>query len=141
MQTCQGYVRSINSALFNGSLRHRRRSSQRPTQREERVYILSRRLFFVYKVLEGTVIWICAAPGTRWLVDAITVQGFRTATGDDAWRLFWQILRRKHNLGFQSNFVSNMFAVTNLAHIPLFLSPMTPPNYIIIVWQLKNACQ
>jgi hypothetical protein len=53
--------------------------------------------------------------------------------GDDAWRLFRQILGRKYDLGFQSNLVSNMIAVADFAYIPLFLSHAAPPDYAVIV--------
>jgi hypothetical protein len=59
----------------------------------------------------------------------------------DARWLFGQILRGKYNQGFQCNFVIYMFTISDLAYIPLFLSHMAPPDYIVILRQAKDACQ
>jgi hypothetical protein len=53
--------------------------------------------------------------------------------GKDAGRLLGEILRRKHNQGFESDLVTDMIAEPDLANIPLFLSHMVPPNYIVIL--------
>jgi hypothetical protein len=53
--------------------------------------------------------------------------------GDDAGLLFGQVLRRKYNLGFQRDLMPYVLAVKNLTHIPLLLSHIAPPNYVIIV--------
>jgi hypothetical protein len=53
--------------------------------------------------------------------------------GNDAGLLFGQVFRRKHNLGFQGDFVPYMLAVKNLTYVPLLLSHMAPPNYDVIV--------
>jgi hypothetical protein len=60
---------------------------------------------------------------------------------DDAGWLLGQMLRRKNHQGFQCDFMSHMFAVADLAYIPLFLSHTAPPDYIVIVRQRKDACQ
>jgi len=42
--------------------------------------------------------------------------------GDNSRGLLGQILRRKNDFGFQGDFVSYMFTITDLAYKPLFLS-------------------
>ena len=91
--------------------------------------------------LHGTVIRICAAPGARWLVNAVAFESVRTAMGKNARWLFRQILRRKYNQGFQGDLVIYMLAIPDLAYIPLFLSHTAPPDYVVIVCQAKDACQ
>ena len=41
---------------------------------------------------------------------------------DDAWWLFGQMLRRKHNLGFQCDLMFYVLTIKGFAHIPLLLS-------------------
>jgi hypothetical protein len=79
------------------------------------------------------VIRICTAPGASWFVDTVTIHCIGTAMSDDAWRLFRQMLRRKHDLGFQCNLVLYMLTIKGLAHIPLLLSHTVPPDYTVIV--------
>jgi hypothetical protein len=47
--------------------------------------------------------------------------------------LLRQILRRKDYQGFQCDFMSYMFAIADLAYIPLFLSHTAPPDYFVIL--------
>jgi len=51
----------------------------------------------------------------------------------DTGRLFGQVLRRQYNLSFQRNLVMYVLTIKGLAHIPLFLSHMVPPDYVVIV--------
>jgi hypothetical protein len=53
--------------------------------------------------------------------------------GEDAGRLFRQILRRKYNQGFQGNLVFYVLTIQDLADIPLFLRHTAPPDYAVIV--------
>jgi hypothetical protein len=52
---------------------------------------------------------------------------------EDAGWLLRQMLRRKNDQGFQCDFMSYMFAIADLAYIPLFLSHAAPPDYSVIV--------
>jgi hypothetical protein len=47
--------------------------------------------------------------------------------------LFGQIVRRKHNQGFQGDLVFHMLTIPDLAYIPLFLRHTAPPDYAAIV--------
>ena len=51
---------------------------------------------------------------------------------DTGW-LLRQVLRRKDYQGLQCDFMGYMFAVADLAYIPLFLSHTAPPDYAVIV--------
>jgi len=53
--------------------------------------------------------------------------------GDDTWWLLRQILRRKNHLGLKFDLVPDVLTITDLAHIPLFLHHLTPPDYVVIV--------
>jgi hypothetical protein len=53
--------------------------------------------------------------------------------GEDTWGLFRKILRRQYHLGFQCNLMTYVFAIADLAYIPLLLSHTAPPNYIVIL--------
>ena len=83
--------------------------------------------------LHRTVTRIRAAPGACRLVYSVANQRIRAAVGNDAWGLLRQILRRKHDLGFQRDLVPDVLAIKNLAYIPLLLSHTTPPIYAFIV--------
>jgi hypothetical protein len=61
--------------------------------------------------------------------------------GNDAGWLFRQVLRRKHNQGFQRDFVTYMLTIPDLVYKPLFLSHTAPPDYTAIVWDSQDACQ
>jgi hypothetical protein len=51
---------------------------------------------------------------------------------DTGW-LLGQVLRRKDDQGFQCDLMRYMFAIADLADIPLFLSHTAPPDYAVIV--------
>ena len=83
--------------------------------------------------LQRTVIRICAAPGARWLIDAVAFERFRTAMGKDAGRLFWKMLRGERHQWFERDLVAYMLTLPDLAYVPLFLSHTAPPDYAGIV--------
>jgi hypothetical protein len=80
------------------------------------------------------VIRICAAPGARWLVNAVTIESIRTAVGNNAGWLFGQKFRRKYNQGFQRDLVTYMLTIPDLAYVPLFLRHTAPPDYVVILY-------
>jgi hypothetical protein len=46
-----------------------------------------------------------------------------------------------NHLDFQRNLLLHMLTVVDLFNLPLFLSHLPPPGYVVIVEEIKNACQ
>jgi hypothetical protein len=45
-----------------------------------------------------------------------------------------------HHFNFQLNLLLHMLTVVDLFDLPLFLSHLPPPGYVVIVEEIKNAC-
>ena len=64
------------------------------------------------------VVRIGAAPNANWLIQLVADQGIRTAPGDHSWRLIRKMLSRVDHLGLESDLMTDMLTVLDLANFP-----------------------
>ena len=61
--------------------------------------------------------------------------------GNNARGLLRKVLAWKNHESFEADLMTDVLTVTELADKPLFLRHSTPPDYVVIVCQAKDACQ
>lgn len=82
-------------------------------------------------LLHGIVVRIGATPFAGGLVEHVAGGGVGTAVGNDARRLFGQVLSRIDNFRFERDLVTDVFAVLDLVDLPSFerhVSLLTTPT-------------
>src|SRR3972149_9056354 len=110
------YPLSSSWAVFNGIPRDRSRGSLRPTQREER--FVRSKTEESCPLSQRIVVRVRGRPGASHLVQLVAGNGIRTAVGEDARRLFREMLSRIHHFSLQRDLTADVFTKLDLAHMP-----------------------